>query len=381
MARGNIRKRGNKYQVTVDIGKDSLTGKRKRHYSTHPTRQEAEKARTKILFEIDNGLLTAENKQSISEFLHDWIKTASRNLSPTTEYVYKGYIKMLEKFLPNINAADLKRKQAEFIINDLLQKYKPSTVKVMKRILSTAYNRGVDWEEIDRNPFKGIKIRQEYREYTFWSAEEVKTFLSIAKERAEKPGCNPCYYIAFMIAVNTGMRKSEILGLRWENIDFEKCLIKVRESIHDLHGKGEKYTGRTKTRASRRDIALPKSLVDVLLTHKEYQQNLASEKDISYKAPSDYVITTNELTPIHQRNLARILYDIIEASDLPKIRFHDLRHTHASLLLANEVNPKVIQERLGHSRIDTTLNTYSHVFPSQQREAADLFDSLMKKGD
>ncbi|MEW4328217.1 site-specific integrase [Rossellomorea marisflavi] len=137
--------------------------------------------------------------------------------------------------------------------------------------------------------------------------------------------------------------------------------------MHNDYERGGKFVSGTKTRASRRNIAMPGKLIAVLKAHRERLDEKA-----------EYVIVTSKLTPINQRNLTKAMYELIRKVGLPPIRFHDFRHTHASILLANGVNVKVIQERLGHSRISTTLDTYSHVFPSQQREAADLFDRLMR---
>jgi integrase len=363
MAKGNIRKRGNKYQISIDVGKDPVTRKRKRHYSTYDSEQEAQAAINEI---IKNGSI-----RTVLDFMGEWLTITSRNLSPNTEYVYRKYIKMLEPYLANIYLHEMKRKRADLLINELLKKYKPSTVSVCRRLLATAFNRGIEWEEIEKNPFKGIRIKQDYSEYTVWNPEEIERFLKFAKDRSKTHTGNPSFFAAYMLAIHTGMRRSEILGLRWENVNLEERVIRVKEAIHELHGEGKKYTGYTKTRASRRLIAMPETLVQVLREHKTYLDSVDPAK-------VNYVVSTKKLGPIHPRNLTSAMQEIIKTADLPRIRFHDLRHTHASLLLANGVNVKVIQERLGHSRIDTTLNTYSHTFPSQQREAADLFDSLMK---
>lgn len=355
MRKGHIKERNGRFQITLDLGTDPATKKRKRHYSTHSSRQEAEDALA--------YLLDLSSQQTINDFLDEWLKLTSNNLSANTVYVYGRYLKMLKDYLPLIDYRKIRRKQAEQIISELLQQYKPGTVAVMRRLLSTAYNRAIAWEETEFNPFKGVRIKSEHVEREVWTPEQVATFLSAAKERHG----NPSYYVAYMIALYTGMRKSEILGLRWKNVDLEGGNIAVKEAIHNDYDKGGKFVSGTKTRASRRNIAMPGELIAVL---KEHRVHLGEK--------AEYVIVTNKLTPINQRNLTKAMYELIRKVGLPPIRFHDFRHTHASILLANGVNVKVIQERLGHSRISTTLDTYSHVFPSQQREAADLFDRLMR---
>jgi integrase len=378
LAKGSITKRGNKYQITVDIGKDPLTGKRRRHYETFNTKKEAETALAEIVAKINKGQYVDETDQTIYEFLSEWLDINSIHLRPNTEYVYRNYLKLLKPHLPQIKAKDLTKRQAEALITNLLKHYKPSTVAVCKRLLSTAFNKGVEWEIIAKNPFKGLRIPQEKKEYTVWTPEQINEFLSAVREKCENSNGNWSYYTAFMIAVHTGMRKSEILALRWQNIDFENRLIYVKESIHELYNQGKKFVGQPKSKSSNRAIAISDDLIHELIRQYNRQLNAATKKGTELPhPPNDYVITTADFKPIHQRNLTRVMYNVIEENKLPRIRFHDLRHTHASLLLSNGISPKVIQERLGHSKIDITMNTYSHVFPSMQQEAADKIGRLL----
>jgi integrase len=370
MNKGSISKRGDKYQITVDVGRDPLTGRRKRRYGTFRTKKEAETAIAEIVADVNKGTYVDETKSSLVTFLEDWLNATSRHIRPTTEYVYRRYIKLLSHHLPNVKAKDLTKLQAEALINNLLTHYKPSTVAVCKRLLTTAFKKGVEWELISKNPFSGIKVAQDRQEYSIWEPEEVERFLNYVRDTCENNKGNWSYHVAFMLAIHTGMRKSEILALRWENVDFNERAIYVKESIHQLYGQGEQYVGKTKSKSSRRTILISDKLAAELIKHKKRQANVLPP-------PKDLVVTTKEHRPIHQRNLTQAMYRALMNAGVPKIRFHDLRHTHASLLLANGVNPKVIQERLGHAKIDTTMNIYSHVFPSMQREAADKIDALL----
>jgi integrase len=317
------------------------------------------------------GKMESEN---ISDFLTEWLELTSRHLSPNTEYVYQRYLKLLAPFLPNIHPNEIKKKQAEMIINDLLKRYKPSTVAVCRRLLATAFNKGIEWETVEVNPFKGLRIKRTSMDYTIWSVNDVERFLSASEYECAYHRGNWSYHVAFVIAIHTGMRKSEILGLRWENVDLTRKIIRVKESIHELPNKG-KYVSGTKTRSSNRNVVITNIVADELRRHRKRGVDIVAP-------PNDYIITTiNGIKPIHPRNLTKAMVKIIEAEKLPRLRFHDLRHTHASLLLANGVNPKIIQERLGHSKIDVTLNTYSHLLPTMQADAADLLDSIFAKKD
>lgn len=374
MAKGSIRKRGNKYQLTVDTGVDEKTGKRRRHYSTYRTESDAQRALVKIIEEVEKGTYVKETNETVYDFLAEWFATSRRHLRPTTAYVYERYLSLMESYLPAIKAKDLKKKQAEEIINALLNDYAPSTVAYCRRLLSTAFNRGVDWEVIVKNPFKSIPIKQPKREYTVWTPEQIQQFMATVQQSCESRRGNWSYYVAFMLALHAGMRKSEILGLRWSNVDIANRMIYVREGMHQMHGTGEKYISEPKSLASNRAIWIDDIIADELCRHLERQKEKRAELPLP---PNDYVITTNEFNPIHPRNLTQALFRAIQSAELPRLRFHDLRHTHASLLLSTGISPKVTQERLGHARIETTMNTYSHVFPSMQQEAADKIGELL----
>jgi integrase len=372
VAKGSIRQRGNKYQITFDIGIDPATGKRRRHYASFTNERDAQLALAQISAQIDNGTYIDETTDTVQAFVADWLAKTSRHLRPNTLYVYQRYLALLEPFLPKMKAKDLRKVHVEELFNALLERYKPSTVAVCKRLLSTAFARGVEWELITKNPFKGVSIPQEKSDYVVWTPAEANRFLDAARYSCEYNGGNWSYYLAYVIAIRTGMRKSEILGLRWSNVDIDNRAIYVRESLHELYGKGEKYVGGPKSKAGLRVITIDDELADELRRHAKRGPTLPPAP------PNDYVITTIDgQRPIHPRNLTKAMVKIIDAEKLQRLRFHDLRHTHASLLLSTGISPKIIQERLGHAKLSTTMDTYSHVLPSMQREAADKISELL----
>jgi len=173
------------------------------------------------------------------------------------------------------------------------------------------------------------------------------------------------------------MRRGEILGLRWKDVDFDKGILYVRQT---LSKDGKKFLSGAKTDSSVRSIKLSNETIAVLKKHKA---RVAKEK---LKCGPDYVdydlvICTSKGTPVNPENLKRTFERLIKAAGVPKIRFHDLRHTHATMLLAQGVHAKVISERLGHSNIKTTLDIYSHVLPNMQEEAANQIDALLSKSN
>ena len=168
-----------------------------------------------------------------------------------------------------------------------------------------------------------------------------------------------------MLAIYTGLRQGELLGIHREDVDLEKGVVHVRHQISAIRGQGLTIT-EPKTDMARRPVTIPESAIKVLRSHLE---NIEDGPGL--------IFTTSTGKPNSPRNLLRHFKAVIEKTGLPEIRFHDLRHTHATLLLVAGVHPKVVQERLGHSQISLTLDTYSHVIPSMQTEAADQFEAII----
>lgn len=181
------------------------------------------------------------------------------------------------------------------------------------------------------------------------------------------------YYGVFYMAIMTGLRQGELLGLRWEDVDLNQRVVHVRQILeHD----GKLFKEGAKTKSSVRSIAISTSVKSVLLQCKE---ELNSEKDYLGKDYTNLnlVMCTEKGTPIHPRNLIRAFKQLREKAELPRIRFHDLRHTHATLMISQNEPMKLIADRLGHSKISTTMDTYGHLLPNMQRDASDRLDQTL----
>ncbi|MDR9796318.1 site-specific integrase [Aeribacillus pallidus] len=202
------------------------------------------------------------------------------------------------------------------------------------------------------------KHKWDSKEITIWNLQQVTSFLKVAKSSP--------YYIAFFLAVMTGMRQGEILGLCWKDIDFENEYLYVRQTLtHD----GKEFKDGAKSKASNRSIGLDIHTISVL---KQERKKVAANK-LKYRIAYnnfDLVVCNSKGKPINPRNLLRSFNNLVTKANLPKIRFHDLRHTNASLILQQGKNIKLISERLGDSSVKITLDTYSHVLPNMQKEAS-----------
>jgi integrase len=178
-----------------------------------------------------------------------------------------------------------------------------------------------------------------------------------------------------VLALHTGLRLGELLGLRWEDVDLERGLLTVRRTLQHLPGREQEFR-EPKTARSGRTIPLGSAAVSVLerLRRRQREERLASGPAYQNRG---MVLSTVLGTPLDDRNVRRAFYRIARNAGVEPMRFHDLRHTHATLLLARGVHPKVVSERLGHATIGITLDTYSHVLPNLQEEAIKDFDAWL----
>lgn len=224
-----------------------------------------------------------------------------------------------------------------------------------------AFEQAIKWSLLKFNPVvNATPPKEKTKERHIWSKNDIKKFIDTAKLSEEAT--------IYIIAIFTGMRRGEILGLKWQDIDFNLKKIYVTRSLAFTSKKGL-FLKDVKTSKSRRQISLSPYIIDVFKQHQVIQNNLKE------KLGGDYLDKGLVFTSINgnfkdPRNLLREFSRLTKKAGLIKITFHDLRHTHATLLLKNGENPKVVSERLGHSRVGITLDLYSHVTDDIQEEAA-----------
>jgi integrase len=227
----------------------------------------------------------------------------------------------------------------------------------------------VKWGLVSRNAADAAEPPRPQKYYAkVWTPEQALRFWQQA--RTLEPRC----WIAFVLAIMTGMRQAEILGLKWPDINWDNGTLSVQRTMNYVNC--EPVFMDLKTDRSRRLIALSPETIESLKYHKSIQ---TQDKLLFGKAYQDnnMIVATKDGRPMSQNSLNKSWQRALEQINVPRIRFHDLRHTHASLLLALGVHPKVVQERLGHANINITLDTYSHLLPGLQKEAAHQFDSIL----
>ncbi|WP_413790609.1 tyrosine-type recombinase/integrase [Bacillus thuringiensis] len=362
-------KKTGKYFYIVDIGIDPLTGKRKQKKKREFTsKKEAENALTMLLSEVHTGTYVEPSKLSYGEYLQDWFNTKKHSVGIQTAKVLKGYLNSrIIPSLGNIKLAKLTSLHMQNYVNSLRDDgLKRGTIEKIIKIIRNSLEHAIDLELITKNVAAKTKLpKADKEELTVWNEYEVQLFLRVAQDSR--------YAIVFHMALVAGMRQGELLGLRWKDVDLEKGHLTISQTLsHD----GKTFLLGGKTKSSLRKILLPASTIAKLKKHRAVVLKEKLSQGEEYQ-DNDLVMCTPSGTPINPANVRRSLNALIQKAAVPKIRFHDLRHTHATLLLAKGVNVKVISERLGHSNIKITLDTYSHVLPTMQEDAVNKIEEIL----
>ena len=378
--RGHIVKRGkNSYSIAISLGKDSTTGRYKQQWvSVKGTKKDAEKRLSELLHQLDNGTFIKPGKTTLAEYLERWLNDyVWPNLSPRTAEGYEHVIhRHLMPALGNISLTQLKPEQLQRYYSEKLSSGRcdgkgalsPRTVRHHHVILHTALEVAVKWGVLSRNVADSVNPPHAGRaEMHTMNEDDLHTFLEAAKKTP--------YYVLFYLALFTGMRRSELLALRWCDVDLDLCQIHITRSLHHLRT-GETVIRAPKTAKGRRMVALSPSAVLLLKEHREKQSLERTMLGASLKE-DDLIFSDFEGKPLLPDTITHAWIKLVRRNGLKGIRLHDARHTHASLMLKQGIHPKIVQERLGHASIGTTLDIYSHVAPGLQQAAAEGFDNLV----
>ena len=390
---GSIEKRGkNSYRLTVSEGFD-LNGKPMIHRKTiHGTRKEAEVELAKFVTEVQNGLVIDGKSLKFSEFVDVWKRDyGSKELAPTT---YKRYCRMLEtRILPYfghfyINKIrptdimkfyDLLEKDTQLVRkkgNNGLKTKKPLSGKTIlehHRLLRAMLHRAVYWQLIVSNPAERVQPpRAKKPKRRSYDDEQAKILL----ENLEKLTVEDTKYkVAIILTIFTGVRLGELMGLEWQDVDFRNGIISINRSSQYLSDMGV-FTKVPKTESSIREIAIPEFIISLLEEYKlwyEDQKSLYGELWTN----SDRLFVQADGKPMHPSSISKWFVKYVSTIGLPVINFHGLRHTNASLLVAQNIDIAVISARLAHAQISTTLDFYVHPLLSHNRKAGYALENLL----
>lgn len=367
--KGSIKKRGKTYSVRYDAGINPETGKRIQKFKGgFQNRKDAERFLTEKLFELNRDNFSLPKKEFFKPFLLDWFETKyKKNVSIRT---WEGREYMLHKHLiPKF--AHYKLQEITTYELDAFYAYKvesglsPKTVKDLHNLMNLCLSQAVKWGYLKYNPARDSSPpRLVEKEIQTWDYDTTKLFLQVAR----KEGKDAFY----TVAVFTGMRRGELLGLKWADVNFKQKKLYIQRSLS--YTKSEGYLLKnTKTSKSKRQISISTQIVDSLMEHRQKQDEL---KEILREGYEDHdLVFPNQFGGFkNPDNLRREFNCLVQKVKVHRITIHGLRHTHATWLLKNGINPKVVSERLGHNDVSITLKTYSHVSSDLQEEAADKLE-------
>jgi integrase len=371
--RGSVVKRNKTRSYVVDVGRDARTGRRRQRWKGgFASRREAEQALARVL----SGDVGGAGSLTLGAFLDQWLAGHVPSLKPSTAKSYKEVVQWyVTPRLGHVKLDDVNALLVKSLYADLIsgggrrsgRRLSAGTVGVVHRVLRKAMNDAVLWGMLVRSPLLGVKPpRRDAHEMCAWTSDEARQFLATV-------GCDRLYAMSVLVLA-TGMRRGEIAGLRWCDVDLDAGVLAVRRSRVSVS-----YTvheSEPKTRSGRRTISVDERVVAVLSAHRRRQL----EERLAWGpawTDSGYVFTSENGVPLHPERITVLFGCLASAAGVPTIRLHDLRHTSASLLLSAGVHPKIVTERLGHSSVSITLDLYSHVIPGLQAEAAEKLGEMI----
>lgn len=364
--KGSVDKRKDSWRYRVDIGLDPVTGKRKqKSKSGFKTKKEAQIALAEFIASYENGEYFECEKISLREYLNYWLETyAKTNVSPSSYIRYTQFANQIVSKLGGLELSSIKPMHIQKFYTDLQKtNLSNSTILKVHRMLSMSLKHAVGWQMLNYNPASAVKPpRPQHVEMSIWDSDTINQVLKDLKES------NSNLYIPILIGATTGMRQGEIAALRWQDVDFVNGFISVRYNFQKIDNSNNYALASPKTSKSNRSIAMMDLTIKELKEHRKKQNELIMLNRDIYNN-QDFVCAFEDGTPYKPVYIGELFRKFMRRSNYPKIRFHDLRHSHATMLLKQGVNPKIVSERLGHANISITLDTYSHVLPNMQREA------------
>jgi integrase len=344
-----------------------------RKYIYGKTRKEVYDKLQKALQEQQQGTLPTGPKQTLKQYLEYWLEEVHKptiRLSSYVKYRRLIYIHILPE-LGHVQIQKLTPQQVQALYKKKGEEgLSPKMINSIHGVLHKALDNAVRWHLVSSNVCDLLSpprvVTQEIQPLT---PDQARRLIEAARgHRLEA---------VLMLAITTGLRRGELLALRWQDIDFEGQSLQVRRTVDFFAGHGGYVETEPKTAKGRRKITLPPFVIDVLKQHRVEQLELRLKACTAWEE-HDLVFTGLHGNYLNPRYILKMFAQLLQEASLPHLRFHDLRHSAATLLLGMGVHPKVVQEILGHSTISMTMDTYSHVLPSMQKEAMEKWGDVFR---
>ena len=366
---GYVRKIGKRWYAVVNYPDPDRPGKRKqRSAGSAATRKEAQALLDQVMAEHRKKAYRKPTEMSVANYLDMWLDAQKLQLKPKTIESYGHMVTRLSKELGHNELSQLNAmKISQALLNMKERGAKERTLEycyvVFKKALSDAKKQNL----LPVNPMEGVAKPQNHRPPRIpLTVDQVKTFLTSIPQGQFKS--------LITVLIYTGLRRGEILGLRWSDLDLEHGMVNIQQAMVDIHGQMTAST--PKSRTASRSVALPPTVVKLLVEQKVVQDGHKAKLGDNY-CDHNLVFASKLGTPLSPSRLRKQINSALSTAGLPHITIHDLRHTHATLLLLAGVHPKIVSERLGHRDINITLNTYSHVLPGMQKRAAQAVEKIL----
>ena len=359
---GVYRRADGRWCASVDLG--IVRDKRRRRVVYGKTRREVAQKLFALRKEAERGNLREPNRLTVEHFLDRWLEDGARpSVRQTTLENYRSVIR--NHIVPGLGSERLSGlsplKIQEFYSTMQKTGVSPRMRQLVHAVLHRALGQAVRWNVISQNPAANVvRPKVPRHEVNALSPAQSRRLLEVAKGGP--------YEALYVLALTTGLRQGELFGLRWKDVNLRQRSISVQRAIVEVNGRIQ--VSEPKSAKGRRRVELSKLALDAIRAHRKQLR--------ATPHPEAWVFSDSKGGPIRKNNFTRrFWWPLRERAGLAGVRFHDLRHTAASLLLSTGVHPKVVQERLGHSSVVLTLDVYSHVLGSLQRDAADRIDEIL----
>lgn len=350
-----------KYHIVVDLPKKEGAKRKQKWFSSWNSYRDAENALPNILLEVRGYSYESSNNLPFKQVIEDYLISSENELAKSTYKRYTSCCNLIKEELGHIPIKKIEpcMIQDYFKLLKNKKKFSTATIQKHKSVLQQIFQYAIELRIIDHSPVPKLRIATNHAEteHDTWSSEQIRMFLNCVKGEP--------IYIPVLLAGTTGMREGEIVGLKWKDIDFQNNTLSV------LRSKDFDNTLKVpKTKSSKRKIHLMDWVVEELKKHQTSQKSKRLKYGKKYVV-SDFVCTLDNGKPLSTNYVTKTFPRKVTQNNFSKIRFHDLRHSFATISLANGIHAKVVQEILGHSSIQVTLNTYSHVIPTVHSESMD----------
>lgn len=356
-------KKGLKYYAIIYLGIDALGKKKYKWSKGFEKRKDAEKELSIMLamYHDNNASGVITNDLTFSELAEEYLEIALNSTAKRTYDRYSEIITSVNQIFGSIMIVDIKTVHIQRYLTSL--KYKAATKRKIYQVMSNVFNIGINFNLLKSNPCTGIVLpKLDHPEMIVWDKDQITYFLSQIEVDYPK------WYIPYLIAFTTGMRAGEICALKWKDFDsISKIIVVQRSMLHDWTLK------ETKNKSSKRKIVLSSTLASALVRQQTELMDALQVMNIR-DLDSKFICVHESGSPINPQNISKNFIKLAKKYALPRIRFHDARHTFATMMLKNGTNAKIVSEILGHSSINTTLGTYSHILPDIQGHAIELFE-------